>query len=75
MEILSAIVLRSKLDRVDDAVIAIHSSLIDIKHLLEAQTGAVELLELFVKRYEEHEVIKHVRFLKVLLIMSALEIM
>ena len=32
IEILSAIVLRSKLDRVDDAVIVIHSSLIDIKH-------------------------------------------
>ena len=67
MEILSAIVLRSKLDSVDDAVIAIHSSLIDIKHLLEVQTGAIELLELFVKRYEEHEVIKHVRFLGTLL--------
>ena len=44
MEILSAIVLRSKLDRVDDAVIAIQSSHMDIKNVLEAQTGADELL-------------------------------
>ena len=57
MEVFSAIVLRSKLDRVDDAVIAIQCSLKDIKDVLKAETGADELLKLFVKRYEEHEVI------------------
>ncbi|XP_045179581.2 uncharacterized protein LOC123539153 [Mercenaria mercenaria] len=67
--IIKTVTLQSKLDRIDDAVINIHSSLIDLKHILQATTkkDRDQYIQLFAARFEEHHLVKHLRFLPELL--------
>lgn len=64
-DIITNVMLQSKLELIDDALIAMHSSLIDLKEILLAKTKSEreQLERIFVHRFEEHDVIKHIRFL------------
>lgn len=68
-KLITTVLLQSKLERIDDAVINIHSSLIDLQNFLQASTPDErnEYKKLFVSRFVEHDVIKHIRFLPELL--------
>jgi hypothetical protein len=65
----TSIGLSSRLGLIDDTVINIHSSLIDVVNILEAttMTNRDEYTRLFVKRFEDNEMIKYIRFLPQLL--------
>jgi hypothetical protein len=64
--------LSAKLGLIDDTVIDIHSSLADIINILEAKTPTErdEYSKLFVKRFEDNDLIKYIRFLPELLTYS-----
>ena len=68
-ELKTSIGLSSRLGNIDDAVINIHSSMIDIVNIVESNTYTErnEYIRLFVYRFEQNGVIKHVRFLPELL--------
>ncbi|XP_045173806.2 uncharacterized protein LOC123535279 [Mercenaria mercenaria] len=65
MDILNSILLQSKFDRIDDAVIGIRSSLTDLKNCIEAKepTSRHEFQKLFIKRYESDGIEMKIRFL------------
>ena len=70
-EILESILLQSRFDKIDDAVISVHSSLVDFEAYLDASPNELETLkQQFIKRFDDNSVISHIRFLPELLTYS-----
>ncbi|XP_045172976.2 uncharacterized protein LOC123534694 [Mercenaria mercenaria] len=65
MDVLNSILLQSKFDRIDDAVIGIRSSLTDLKNYIEANElrSKHEYQKLFIKRYDTDGIEMKIRFL------------
>ncbi|XP_053391439.1 uncharacterized protein LOC128554218 [Mercenaria mercenaria] len=68
-DIMTNVLAQSKLDKIDDAVITIHSLLIDLDNILHAQTSEDQkrLEKTFVSRFEQQNAVMHIRFLPELL--------
>lgn len=67
-EILDNIILQSRFDKIDDAVIAIHSSLVDLQSYRKATSiEKTKLKAQYIKRFDDNSVISQIRFLPELL--------
>ncbi|XP_053385381.1 uncharacterized protein LOC128550425 [Mercenaria mercenaria] len=68
-DLLTNVLVQSKLDKIDDAVITIHSLLIDLDNIMHAQTSEDQkrLEATFVSRFEQQNAVMHIRFLPELL--------
>lgn len=67
--IITTVLLHSRLERIDEAVLNIRSSLTDLEYIFRANDtkDKTRHMDLFVYRFDNHGVIKHLRFLSELL--------